>query len=161
MLLFHPFTVRDPQVWDALQQAAVGEAIWDTDVSGGDDLYWKALAAVWHTDDDLLIVEHDVIVTGAILDGFDNCPEPWCCQAVNRHSSPNMLLHHLGCTRFRQQLLTAEPDALEQAGRFSAGMPPKHFKHLDVAMYETLTRRGYRPHAHYPPAVHLNLSSRL
>lgn len=162
MLVCFPFTVRHPEVCAALQTSVAGEPIWDADVSGSDDLYWKTLANLWGCDDDLVVVEHDVIVTAAILDGFKNCPEPWCTQALGRHSNPdNPLLHHLGCTRFRQELLTAEPDCIDQAGLFTNGMPPKHWAHLDVAVYETLTRRGYRPHCHWPPAIHLDLSSGL
>ncbi len=148
----YPWTLQRPEALAALAEHRVERFY----VGGHDDAYWRLLAWLWGRGGCLLIVEQDVVVGEGCLDVLEACEWPWCCAAIPRHNPPHELLtHSLGCVRFSAEMVQAEPDAMAEAARFTNGLPPGHWCHLDVAVYETLTRRGYVPHVHYGPVIHL------
>jgi hypothetical protein len=54
------------------------------DVSGDDTAYHAALCDWWAEPGDLLLVEHDMLPAGGVVEEMLNCPEAWC-------SSPYLL----------------------------------------------------------------------
>jgi hypothetical protein len=129
-------------------------------VGYSDDAYYDLLGRLWAacgaSGDGLVNVEQDVIPPDGFLESLAACDEPWCTYAIPRHNHPDQpLTNSLGLVRFSAALIASEPDLMAAVGKFSAGMPPKHWAHLDVAVYETLRARGYGPHVHEPAAIHL------
>jgi hypothetical protein len=131
--------------------------------------YWKFLATLWPLTRPLLIVEHDVEIHEEVLPGFDSCPEPWCTFPFARslpgpHSSwtgsewgPGiaLLTKSLGCVRFSAELLSSEPDLIDELGdRSLGGMPAGHWKRLDDGIAVLLEERGYNVHVHAPEVTH-------
>lgn len=119
MLLIVPFTVRNPEteaaVREALRSSRSGcSAVWE-DVSGHSDAYWRVLCRRWYPGEDLIVIEHDVVIRPDVLEQFEACPEPWCsfgysdmCHEACREAWANQL----GCTRFRAELIAECPDAV-------------------------------------------------
>ena len=68
------------------------------DTSANSYAYWDAMEIRWTGVQDLLIVEHDVVVTAEVLPQMLACPEPWCA-----HSSGGTPFG-LRCTRFSARL---------------------------------------------------------
>lgn len=158
--LLVPFTVRNPEV----QAAAPPWAEW-VEVSGDPLAYWRTMLEHWVPDDDLIVVEHDVVLRPDVLVQFDECPEPWCvfgyadmCHEACREAWANML----GCTRFRKELIAAVPDAVssipedrrgwhnlcdEIAGDKVAGIPTE-------LRPSSLRAAGFTHHWHSPYVAH-------
>lgn len=116
MRVIYPHTRRHPEV----VASAPGAALW-ADVSADNDAYWRALTNVWLPDDDLMVVEHDVVIHDTVISQFLECPEVWClfgyadmCHEECREAWANMT----GCTRYRKELIEACPEAL-------SGIPEK------------------------------------
>lgn len=112
MRLLVPFTVRNPEVVAAVPSWAE----W-ADVSAGPDAYWRVMDEAWGRArfEDLVVVEHDVVLHDSVIAGFLACPELWCvfgyadmCHDGCREAWANML----GCTRFRKELVAACPEAV-------------------------------------------------
>lgn len=89
------------------------------DVYGDTHAYWRLMRDAWstclETGDDLLVIEHDVVFRPDVLEQFDDCPQPWClfgylnmCHPECREAWANAL----GCTRFRNEVIQACPDAV-------------------------------------------------
>jgi len=124
--------------------------------------YWRVIAARWGRGDDLLIVEHDVILHEAVLPQLESCLEPWCLFPY-RHPGcgpSGWMMTGLGCTRFRREFqdrVTLEEIA-SQAGNCSRcdGKERKHecWMHLDGRIREAGERLGFTAHAHWPSAGH-------
>lgn len=150
MLVLYPYTERRPEAL-----AALAGTVAAVDVSSSDDAYWRLLARHWRAGRAFAVVEHDVVVPAGLMAGMDACDRWWCTAPVPRHHVGAPLVSSLGCARFSTGLLAAEPDLMDTAGRFSVGMPPKHWVHLDIAIADTLGRRGYEPHVHPGDIIHL------
>jgi hypothetical protein len=114
--------------------------------------YARLLAAEWARPGDLVTVEHDIGVHKDVLPGFTACPHLWCGYAYN---IAGRLLACLGCTRFRAELKTAEPDVFAAANRIDTdGLPAMDWRRLDVRLDGELRARGYTLHVHEPPVAH-------
>jgi hypothetical protein len=131
---------------------------WESAQLPADDptAYHHLLAGAWARGGDLLIVEHDMVVHADVLPQFEDCPEIWCGFEYLVDTCPVVAL---GCTRFRAELLTAEPDLFESVGLISDdGFPhAKHFLRLDARMDAELRRRGHAAHKHLPRVQHLHV----
>lgn len=110
-----PFTVRRA----VTMAAAPANATW-VDVSCSPIAYYATLLDWWSRGETFMIVEHDICVTPEIIREMDECPEPICrcsysdlCCAGCREA----WRHHIGCTRFRAEVVRAVPDAV-------SAMPP-------------------------------------
>lgn len=150
MLVLYPYTERRPEALSALTGPVAA-----VDVSGAADAYWRLLARHWKAGRGFVVVEHDVVVPAGLVAEMGACDQWWCTAPVPRHHPGAPLTASLGCARFSTRLLADEADLMIAAGRFSVGMPPKHWVHLDIAVADTLDRRGYEPHVHPGDIIHL------
>lgn len=118
--------------------------------------YSHLLRELWAEGKDFVIVEQDVVITDDVIPGFTWCDCMWATHPIPRHRPPHDPLYaSLGCVRFHADLIAEHPDLIEVAARFSSGQPAGHWAYLDVAIDVTLRGRGYEPHVHDPPLVHL------
>ena len=121
----------------------------------GTDAYWRSLCGWWGAcakgRQDLMLVEHDVVVHDDVFAQFDECPEPAC---VFTYWLGNGYGYGLGCARFRGSLIRLHADAPERAGRLiTDGLPVVgHWKRMDTRMWQALGP----PHVHEPPVKHLH-----
>jgi hypothetical protein len=105
-----PYTVRRTKT----MAAAPRNATW-VDVSCSPIAYYATLLDWWSRGETFMIVEHDICVTPEIIREMDECPEPICrcsysdlCCAGCREA----WRHHIGCTRFRREVVQSVPDAM-------------------------------------------------
>ena len=137
------------------------------DCSGDVEAYFRALCALWAAAEDFLIVEHDMVPTLEAVQAMDGCPKWWCVNPYGCNEWGTLVEVAFGFTRFRRQLMEAEPDAMEATVEISdvgAGLivsggqrwPARHFQGLDCRFDRVLGGRGYRQHAHDPPIEHLH-----
>ena len=75
MNIFLPYTFLHPPTLAALAATGRDAVLYEMD---SDRAYLEFMAARWRDRVGFIIVEHDVIVTGAQLDSLDACPEEWC-----------------------------------------------------------------------------------
>ena len=148
-----------PATREAIELNANGREVLFRDCRGRTDAYWEFLDELWQAGCDFTVIEHDIVIHSAVLDGFDRCPEPWCAHlyelAVGYRPA-------LGCTRFRHQLLEAEPDALVEAAKGdNSQVPGRAWWRIDVRLDQVLRDRGYLPHIHQPNVGHLNPVQKL
>ena len=119
------------------------------------DAYWRSLCGWWEAcgkaRQDLMLVEHDVVVHDDVFRQFDECPEPLCAFTYWLGTDYG---YGLGCTRFRGSLIRIHHDAIERAGRIvTDGVPVVgHWKRMDTRMWQVLGK----PHVHEPPVRHLH-----
>ena len=128
---------------DALSRFAPGCEL--TEVTGLYG-YWEALADRWNSEDDLVIVEQDIVITVDVIPGFGNCDQDWCSFAYqvwcSRPLPPAVRLFDrgLGCTRFSAELQR----------RF----PLRHlalkvrWQRIDAVLCEAFDANNLAPHVH-------------
>lgn len=150
----------------ALETYAAGRELIFRDVNGTQTGYHEFLDEMWQAGVGFAVVEHDIVIDSTTLDDFDACPELWCQRtyelAVGFVGLPDGPASALGCVRFRAALLEAEPDAIEAAGYSdNTGVPENAWWRIDARLNLVLHERGYRPHTHLPPVVHLNPKQKL
>lgn len=123
------------------------------DTSANSYAYWDAMEIRWTGVQDLLIVEHDVVVTAEVLPQMLACPEPWCA-----HSSGGTPFG-LRCTRFSarlQQLLPATA-IRAKARRKCPHCGALHWAFIDGPICTALAAIGFsQPHVHEPELKHCN-----
>lgn len=110
MRVILPFTERHPET----EAGAPAWAEW-VDVSADDEAYWRTLCEWWERGEDFVVIEHDVVCRPDIIEGFDGCPSPWCAHKYDgmcHESCSEAWANHLGCTRFRKEIMAAVPDAV-------------------------------------------------
>jgi hypothetical protein len=144
--------------------AGLGRPVDMVDVSGADTAYADLVEGLWAAGADFLLVEHDMIPTVEAVERMERCGQWWCAcpYAVNHQAGEEII--GFGFTRFRAQLLTAEPDAALAAGRWQGQWPPRHWACIDSRLARVLTARvdpstghGWLPHRHRPGVGHLHL----
>jgi hypothetical protein len=159
--------------------AALPEGAEQVYVGGHLTDYWDGIASRWGTDD-LMIVEHDIVIHDDVVRQFEECPAPWCLFPY-WHSA--WLEQSLGCTRFRKELATlVSPQEIQEEcwascwecnpGLVSPGIKDMRdlrgwreknpsevlgcWRHLDGKIHWALTHRGMKPCVHTPVVSHLN-----
>ncbi len=117
------FFVHYTGVRPDVAQAAPPGTVW-VDVSSHSGAYYESLCDIWAAGESFATLEHDIICRPDIVEAFENCPEPWCnfwysdvCHPHCRDAWAN----HLGCTRFRAELMEKVPDAM-------SSIPPGHLR---------------------------------
>ena len=123
------------------------------DVSASDYAYGELLVRLWSPpfDEDLMIVEHDIVVGLSTVDQLITCACEWGAfpYLINGED-----ITGLGCVRFRREFMAAHPEAMRHAVRSTnpGGMPPGHFVRLDGWVRQAL--RPAEPHVHQPRVAH-------
>lgn len=115
--------------------------------------YWTLLDRMWSAGQSFVVIEHDIELRSDVLPGFAACDQPWC---VHPYTGPGrkLLTAALGCVRFTDALIEAEPDLIAHVGTVSQGLPAKDWRRLDVTVADVLQARGYIAHQHDPPVTH-------
>lgn len=126
-------------------------------------LYWNNIESIWTSGEDLMTIEHDNVITENTVTSFEDCPMPWCSFGYPTMPGQeyNLLVYGLGCTRFRKQLMAAvSPDEVQAVHGACVNCAPDNkrgcWRHIDGKIRHVLQRRGFEPHVHWPPVVHLN-----
>lgn len=141
LLVLCAYTSLDPRTRKALEEYAPGTEFVETP-AGDDFAYWRALAARWTGDNDLVVIEHDIEIGPDTIASFQACPEPWCVYAYQLFGSTSYA-GGLGCVKFSAAL---------QRQRWP--VPRSHWKPFDFVVARWLGAGGYRPHVH-GEVVHL------
>lgn len=120
------------------------------------DAYCTLMERLWAQGEGFAIVEHDIGIHPGVLPQFEACPSWWCGFQYDIGRPPNHItIAALGCTRFRTELLRAEPDLMEMVGKDgSGGVPARVWQRLDVRMLDHLRLRGYTRCDHTPTVKH-------
>lgn len=101
-----------------------------------DQGYWHLLDDTWREcgeiREDLIVVEHDILVNPSTLYIMASHIAPWC-------AAPYKLAYGydtgLGCTKFSGRLMADFPSLVAEAGRIPVlGMPDGHWKRLDTRL---------------------------
>jgi hypothetical protein len=126
------------------------------DVSGSDDAYFDLLQAWWaSSEEDLIILEHDIEPTPEFVQEILDCHRLWCAAM---YTFEDRYLYGLGLTKFNRRVRAAVPDLFEQIALLSDGHhPSKHWCRLDAHMQNTLSMQsGEAAHLHEGAIVHTN-----
>lgn len=120
---------------------------------GADDAaYFRLLAGLWAKGSAFTLVEHDVIPSVDALASFDLCPNEWCAAP---YPYAGGLYCGLGCTRFRQGIMSRHPDLFAAiSGLADAKHPPMHWCRLDFLISQALSGLGERRCEGHPPVGH-------
>jgi hypothetical protein len=127
-----------------------------------EDVYFDTVAALWSGGEDFMLIEHDIEIRAGVVEELAACPEPWCLFPFPgpgfSAEGGNLLTISLGCTRFRSELLAAQPDlmgAVDGRCQVHRSGSTRDWHRLDVTMVSVLRERGYPdPHVHTPPVIH-------
>lgn len=117
--------------------------------------YYDLLVSLWNrTGEDLVIVEHDIVVGPDSIDDLLACRMPWC--ACQYQYNGYGLYAGLGCTRFSANCQARGADLFDKVATLSdPGHPPLHWCRLDGWIHATLFSWWVPEHIHQPPVRHL------
>lgn len=148
-MILVPYVELDPRV-----VAAIPEPVCLESVAESETAYFEVLSRYWGQD--LIVIEHDIVIHDKVIPEFLACLEPWCAFPY-RHRS-GQVAPALGCTRFRKEL----PDIMDELGAISTtrtgrndNSRPKIWQRLDTRIHLLLSERGYKCHVHTPEVEHL------
>src|ERR1017187_1932583 len=83
------------------------------DVSAAPDSYFELFKRLWTSQEDFLLVEHDLVLAPGTVAALEACPEPWC----SCHIDVEYKLYHgeafFQCNRWRREIMLARPNACE------------------------------------------------
>jgi hypothetical protein len=81
------------------------------DFTGCDFDYARAVARYWKGIEDLVIIEHDNVITKDVIPSFASCNEPWCTYAYPCawNGKLQRLTWGLGCVKFSAELQRQAP----------------------------------------------------
>jgi hypothetical protein len=148
-----------PAVHDRLRPEVIPAILasgWTATVApvGEHSTYCGLLRRLWALHRTFAVVEHDIVVNPDTLDGLRDCPEPWCAAPYPFLSGTHL---GLGCVRFRDDLLTRYPDAMERVATMrDATHPPGHWCRLDAWLRNWLNEQGVQVHEHAGLVAHLD-----
>jgi hypothetical protein len=145
------FYVPYVNVHPATVAGAPADAVW-VDVSSSSDAYFGALYGWWARGETFAIIEHDIVCRPDVVQGFEDCPEPWCVYGYNDICCPGCMeawANELGCTRFRRELISAVPDAV-------SSIPTEgwDWHNLCDGLGSRLRAAGFTHHWHAPAVEH-------
>lgn len=118
------------------------------DVSGDDYRYGIELRKYWMRGNTFVVVEHDVVVTGAQLAQLASCGHEWCALGYEYPGRPAPV-YGLGATKFAAQLLRDTAGLGDEFVRLRWGQ-------LDDCIARILRARGHVRHEHATIVPHLH-----
>ena len=143
-----------PETIEALQADGLEP---DYRLCEGDQGYWQVLASVWgHCRDDLVIVEHDIVVNPGSVSELVECPEHWCVfpyEYLDDHYGVG-----LGCVKFSRWLQARADNLMQRVGDASRDRmhPQKHWCRLDILIAGEVRAWHLSRHIHQPPVGHIS-----
>ncbi|HUX70787.1 MAG TPA: hypothetical protein VMV41_09780 [Cellulomonadaceae bacterium] len=136
-----------------LHAIARGHTVTYVDVSGSESAMWEMWRDLWAQGDDIVVVEHDIVIHEEVLPRFEDCPNVWCANPYPYAFGNSDPYHGTGCVRFRAALTVEFPDLWERVGqRKGPKHPQRHWCSLDGWSQLELWPRNYRQ-CHHTPAV--------
>jgi hypothetical protein len=132
------------KTWDEAVEALPSDAE-QVYVGGGFTDYWEAISSRWGSDD-LMVVEHDIMIHDEVLRQFEECPNVWCTFPYWKNE---WFDNALGCTRFRlevQQEISPQEIQEESWGSCWECNPhatlPTHDELLDLTKWRARVQGG-------------------
>ena len=109
-----------------------------TNTSGDEFTYWRALSRWWGFDD-LIIIEHDIVVNPDTIESLYVCNEDWCVYTypIWDNGWHTDITAALGCTKFSVNLQ-------EQFPSLEPPVPWHHIEWITKPFWDA----GVRPHVH-------------
>jgi hypothetical protein len=108
---YTPDRLRRGTVESLRAQAPHAEFI---DVSGSPDTYYEAFRALWlAADDDLLLVEHDIVLAPGTVAALETCPEAWCSCHIGSEERTTGLEAYFQCNRWRAWMMAVTPHVVD------------------------------------------------
>ena len=110
---------------------------------------YETFVAQWERCDGrpFISLNQDVICRPDVIKSFEECPEPWC--RYGYLDIPENVV--TGCTRWRPELQTAALEILREMRG-----PHRRWNVMADSFASALKRRGFKPHLHTPPVIHLD-----
>ena len=153
MRVVMPYTDVHPLADEALRRIEPDAE--RVDVGQSTTAYWELMCRLWADGETFLLVEHDIEVNALAMYVHHVCRE-WWCVAPYIISGPKTADCSLGCTKFRSELLEAEPDLIDAIAGATpgVGLVRCDWRRLDAEISGGLRARGYEPHVHRRPVLH-------
>jgi hypothetical protein len=130
-----PATADHSPHLQAVRDALVG-VDYEVHLVSGDDGYWQLLSDIWAQGEGVILIEHDVIASKAVVAELIACEGDWCCCP---YPYGRGTIVGLGCTKFTGALMARVPDAVLKAGeRSDRTHPPKHWCRADASLQRVL-----------------------
>lgn len=126
--------------------------------------YYDALKSLWEstTDRDLIIVEHDIVVSPQCITILSGCTKGDYCSWDYPIGSGNTNGAGLGCVKFSKELISGVPGLFDEilAINWPHSGDTRHWSRLDGRIHHILQRQHRSTiHIHQPPLWHRNPSS--
>jgi len=84
------------------------------DVSGAGDAYFEAFRSLWlDATDDLVLVEHDLVLAPGTIAAFEACPEPWCSCHIDSEYRSTGSEAYFQCNRWRREMILSTPHVVD------------------------------------------------
>lgn len=109
--------------------------------------YHLLLQGLWMIGNPVIIVEHDVLPWPGALTELEQCSCAWGANSYKLHGGIG-IYHGFGCTKLTPKLMEAIPDIWE--------CDPIHWSQLDQRLWFAAREKGFEPHPHRPPVIHLS-----
>jgi hypothetical protein len=157
-----PYTPAGLQPATTAALESLGRPVEWVDVSGDDHAYFRALSGLWADQTDFLLVEHDMVPTVDAVTEMETCRRWWCTNPYPCNQWGTLIEVAFGFTRFRAELMAAEPDAFAATVAVPVMVnghqwPARHFQGLDCRFDCVMGARRYRQHAHPAVIEHLHV----
>lgn len=118
---------------------------------------WELYKSFWGNDDDLMVVEHDIILHEDVIPQFEACPQPWCLFPFRYRPDTDFLRSSTGCARYRREfrekvtpeMIEAVPGSCNRCdGRTGC------WAHMDGRIHHAGEEAGFTIHVHWPSVGH-------
>lgn len=139
MRIICPYTYIHPPTRKALADYEV-----DYIKMTGPFSYYELLKSLWEKPEDVIIVEHDVIIHDKVISEFETCPEVWC-----GFGYPNPHTVCIGCSKLTAEHMRQIPDLWDRIFL-------RNWRNLDGHHASLYDKLGLRPHQHTPVVVNDN-----
>jgi hypothetical protein len=118
------------------------------------EAYARLVEELWRDGEAFCIVEQDVVPTPAMLDGLEQCPEPWCSHCYAGPNWPREAM--LGLVRFSAELLRRRTEVGVSVLRTDRTRTHHvGWRSLNETMSRHLSAHGEPWHRHLPNVIHL------
>lgn len=153
-MVIYPFTRGHDKAITALRKYAPDALTFN--VSNSHEAYYDLLASLWGREE-LIIIEHDIVVDEFTLPSMHQCLNDWCCTPYQMASTELMLYASLGCTKFSPEFQCAVPISEACAVPFyDFRCPSPHCWYaLDVQIQRLAANRGFLPCNEHEPVEHI------
>lgn len=152
-----PYTHVQEGTYLYLTQQVEPERVHFHHVVGDDWAYTDYLQAQWDKRDAFINMEHDIVPWPGAFDALQVCPEFWCFfgyQAGVDVASCGAA--QFGLVRFSHFLIKALPHVWTQM-RTDHGATTRPWAYNDIHFFDYATRRGFRPHQHFPAVLNAQM----